>query len=184
MAGERSRDDQRQDVTLLARVPCTISAARRFVGHHHRHSLPPVGGLFAVGIAKGGELVSVGIAGRPVARELDDGCTVKITRCCTVGTPNAASMTYGALCRAGRALGYTLAVTYTRDGEPGTSLRAAGFVPVAVVRADGWDRPGRRRHDVDLFGAPTKPPGAKVRWHRTLWRPTATTRCTGHGRSA
>jgi len=152
----------------LTRVPCTVRRARRFVGDHHRHSLPPNGGLFAVAVECDGETVGVGIAGRPVARALDDGRTVEITRCCTLGTPNAASMVYGALCKAARALGYERAITYTLASESGASLRGAGFLVAAQVRAQGWDRPSRSRRDADLFGNATKPPGAKLRWERRL----------------
>lgn len=51
----------------LTITPMTIKAAIVFVREHHRHSKAPVGSLFAVGVADGGELVGVGIAGRPVA---------------------------------------------------------------------------------------------------------------------
>lgn len=160
-------DQERQVVTLM-RMPCTLKAARRFVGQHHRHSLPPVGGLFAVAVAVDREIVGVGIAGRPVARALDDGETVELTRCCTVGTANAASMIYGALCRAARALGYRRAVTYSLGAEPGTSLRAAGFVEATQVAARDWHSRTRPRHAADLFGNPITPPGEKIRWERML----------------
>ncbi len=34
----------------LTRRPISLREARRFVGEHHRHSLPPQGGLFAVSV--------------------------------------------------------------------------------------------------------------------------------------
>lgn len=73
------------------------------------------------------QLVGVAIVGRPVAPKLDDGLTVEITRVCTDGTRNAASMLYGACRKAARAMGYDRIFTYTLPEEGGASLRAAGF---------------------------------------------------------
>jgi hypothetical protein len=148
--------------------PVTLAVARRFVGEHHRHNLPPRGWLFGVGVESGGELVGVAIAGRPVARALDDGRTVEITRTCTDGTDNANSMLYGAACRAAKALGYHRAFTYNLASESGASLRAAGFEVDAVLPdRPGWDN-GRHRVERDLFGSRRTPAGPKVRWIRRL----------------
>lgn len=150
-------------------VPITLKAARGFVGAHHRHNKPPQGWLFGVGLEHDGKLCGVAIAGRPVARMLDDGKTVEITRTCTVGTKNANSKLYGAICRAAAAIGYERAITYTLESEPGTSLLASGFVTDATVAAaDTWSRASRARNSVDLFGNQTRPTGAKVRWVRKL----------------
>lgn len=155
----------------LRLVPVTLRQARRFVGEHHRHNLPPAGWKFGVGVARSdGELCGVAIAGQPVARGLDDGWTIEITRNCTVGDRNAPSMLYGALLRAAKALGYRRAYTYTLAEEPGTSPRAVGFLVDAELPArDGWDMPARRRVDVDLFGVSrTAHDKAKVRWRYDL----------------
>ena len=79
------------------------------------------------------------MAGRPIARYFDDGLTLEVNRTCTDGTPNANSMIYGALWRAGKAMGYQRMITYTQADESGSSLRAAGFVRVRDLppRA-GW----------------------------------------------
>lgn len=152
----------------LALVPVTREEARRFVGQHHRHNLPPKSWKFGVGVAAGGQLVGVGIAGRPVARLLDDGSTIEVVRVCTDGTPNACSMLYGALARAARALGFRRIITYTLGSEPGTSLLAAGWEREAELPArPGWDN-GRHRVTVDLFGQHRTPPGPKVRWVKVL----------------
>lgn len=145
--------------------PVTLAEARRFVGEHHRHNLPPRGWLFGVGIEVYGELVGVAVAGRPVARALDDGLTVEITRACTLGHGNANSMLYGALRRAAKALGYRRVYTYTLAEESGCSLRAAGFVMDAELAArPTWDTPSRARDQTDLFGNERRPAGPKVRW--------------------
>lgn len=152
-------------------VPCTITDARLFVGWHHRHNKPPQSGLFAAGVAFDHAMVGVVIAGRPVARELQDGGTVEVTRVCTIGHKNAASMLYGAICRAARDLGYWRAVTYTLLSEPGTSLLASGWMRDGEVPARDWDTPSRRRRTHDLFGEPTTPPEPKQRWVRILGAP-------------
>lgn len=151
--------------------PITLKQARRFVGEHHRHNLPDRGWKFGVGLRDDqGALVAVGTAGRPKGRGADDGQTIEITRCCTVGTPNAASMIYGALCRAAKALGYTRAITYTLVEEPGSSLRAAGFEPEAVLseRPEHVRSDGAIRYQQDIFGNERRPGGSKVRWGRRL----------------
>ena len=63
--------------------PCHLRTAREYVGRYHRHSIPPVGGKFAVACYDGDRLCGVAICGRPVARYLDDGLTLEILRCCT-----------------------------------------------------------------------------------------------------
>jgi hypothetical protein len=145
------------DADRLMLVPCTLGLASEFVDAYHRHLDPPVGGKFAVGVALAGRLVGVAIAGRPVARLLDDGVTIEVTRVATDGARNACSMLYSAIWRAARALGYQRAVTYTLPGEPGTSLRAAGWRCVGLTAGGSWSRPTRERTD----GHPT---GPKVRW--------------------
>jgi hypothetical protein len=82
---------------------------------------------------------------------------VEVLRVCTDGTPNACSALYGAVCRQQRAMGYEKAQTFILASEPGTSLRAAGWRPVARSGGGSWDKPTRRRQD----NAPTEP---KVRW--------------------
>ena len=129
-------------------VPVSLAEANAFVAQHHRHSNPVLGAKFVVGIATSDGIVGVGIAGRPVSRELDDGWTMEFTRVCTTGAPNACSMLYGAMWRAAKALGYRRAVTYTKQRESGASLKASGWTIVAELRArKGWDTPGRPRVD-------------------------------------
>lgn len=145
--------------------PITVQEARRVVGAWHRHNRPPQGGLFAVAVELAGEIEGVAIVGRPIARCLDDGWTAEITRVATRGAANACSMLYGACCRAAHALGYRRIVTYTLASEPGTSLRAAGFVEDAQLKArPSWSSAGRPRHQQDLFGEEMRPSEAKVRW--------------------
>lgn len=127
-------------------VPVGRDQAFNFIATWHRHHQPPQGYKFALGVAHADVLVGVATVGRPVARVLDDGMTLEVTRVATDGTPHACSALYGACWRAAKAIGYSRALTYTQDGESGASLRAAGWVNTAVrVARTGWDVPGRRR---------------------------------------
>lgn len=119
--------------------PVTFRAACAFVKAHHRHNKPPRGHKFSVALWDGEAMVGVAMAGRPIAREFDDGLTLEVNRTCTVGTPNANSMLYGACRRAGFAMGYRRLVTYSQADESGASLRAAGFVKFKELKArKGW----------------------------------------------
>lgn len=140
-------------------VPINIATARQFVSAYHRHSIAPHRWKFGVGLQLGGTLVGVAVAGRPIARVLDDGFTLEVTRTCTTGVRNANSKLYGSIVRAGRALGFTKFVTYTQHDESGASLRAVGWDCVADLPARaGWDMPGRRRKDNGTDGV------ARKRW--------------------
>ena len=128
-------------------VPCDIRAANAFVKQHHRHHGPAVAGKFTVAVAQDDWIVGVAIVGRPVARHLEDGYTLEITRVATDGTRNACSILYAASCRAAQALGYQRIVTYTLQSESGASLRAAGFGVADTVRGRSWSCPSRKRTD-------------------------------------
>lgn len=96
-------------------VPLSFRDACSFVALWHRHHRPPVGCKFCVGVAdEDGVLRGVLIAGRPVARVLDDGMTLEVTRTATDGTHSANSMLYGAARRAVWAMGYRRLITYTQ----------------------------------------------------------------------
>jgi hypothetical protein len=142
--------------------PVIRDVARAFVDLQHRHNDPPEGWLFGCGLWRGDELVSVAMAGRPGARAYQDGVTFEVTRVCTLGQRNACSRLYGAIVRAGAALGYRRAFTYTLQSEPGTSLRAAGWTLDAELPARPSER--KARYVTDLFGTPTRPEEAKLRW--------------------
>lgn len=130
-------------------VPVSQRVAVDCVTRWHRHNAAPRGDLFRVGAATAdGTLVAVGIAGRPVARHLDDGRTVEVTRVSSDGTRNSTSMLYAALTRAAWALGYTRVITYTQADESGSSLRGAGWRVIAERPArPGWSAPSRPRDD-------------------------------------
>jgi len=154
----------------LELYPIELRNARRFIADNHSHAGEPRAWRFGVGVLAGGELVGVGIAARPKAGGLDSGRALEITRVATIGTPNACSRIYAALCRAGGALGYVEAWTYTLEGECASCPRAAGFVEDPPPKAEprSWNRPHRVRVELNLFGETTTPLGPKRRWRREL----------------
>lgn len=142
-------------------VPCTIRAAQKWLLQHHRH-LPKVnGGRFAVAVADDTGIRGVALAGNG-PRVWEGSTRMTITRVATDGAKNACSMLLGALCRAGAALGYTEAWTYTLPGEPGTSLRASGF-NFAGISQGGKSHSSSKRHR-----EPAVCPQPKQRWFRLL----------------
>jgi len=143
--------------------PTNFRDANAFIHKYHRHAYPVKAGFkFAICVVDENEKVrGVAIAGNPIARMLDDGLTIEIRRNCTDGTPNACSMLYGACCRAAKAMGFRLAVTYTLQSENGTSLKASGFTPIAYVVERQWTSPSRFRLERDLIGD-------KIRWEKKL----------------
>lgn len=146
---------------MLSLVPVSLKDANAFVKTHHRHHKPTTGHKFSIGCECDGQLVGVVIAGRPVSRYLDDGRTLEVNRLCTTGERNACSILYAAAARAAKAMGYRKIITYTLDTEPGTSLRAAGWV--CMGRAGGKRWIGKRCPAVDLY-----PPQMKLRYEKIL----------------
>jgi hypothetical protein len=146
----------------LSLQPITYKEACDFISLHHRHHLPPQGWKFGIAVNDGEKVVGVVTVGRPVSRHQDDGWTLEVTRNCTDGTRNAASMLYGAVTRAASALGYKRLITYTLESEPGTTLKAVGWREVWKTPGGSWSSKSRPRVDTH----PTTP--------KTLWEaPTA-----------
>ena len=145
----------------LTIVPCDLADANAFVRVHHRHHPPVCGHKFSLAVAGAdGQIHGVAIIGRPVARGLDNGMTLEVTRVATDGCPNACSALYGGARRATFALGYRKLITYTLASEPGTSLMGAGWKVLGEVRGRSWDCPSRPRFDHN-------PLQDKLRWEVT-----------------
>ena len=132
---------------MLLLQPITYPEACAFIDTHHRHHLPPQGWKFGIAVSNGTDVVGVVTVGRPVARGFDNGWTLEVTRNCTDGTKNAASMLYGAAARAAKALGYKRLITYTLISEKGTSLKASGWREIWKTQGGSWDTPTRPRVD-------------------------------------
>lgn len=169
-AGPAAMDAAYPGVTVrpkLELVPVTLRQANAFVAELHRHHKPVRGWKFGVGLVdETGLLRGVAMAGRPVARALDNGRTIEVNRTCTDGCENANSMLYGAIWRAAKALGHTRGYTYTEEGETGASLKAAGWVLDAVLqpRANWADSSVKLKGIRDTEG---RGDVARYRWIRT-----------------
>lgn len=146
----------------LTPMQCGLATANDLVLDWHRHSRPVIGHLWSLALVDTDDLTLHGaaIVGRPVARHLDDGQTVEVTRLVTDGTRNACSQLYGAACREARRRGYRRVITYTRADETGASLRAANFTATATTKGRQWDTPSRRR--------PSRVVADRIRWERQL----------------
>jgi hypothetical protein len=141
---------------------CTLKDANQFVETLHRHHKAVVGHKFSLKLVnKKGTVIGVVIVGRPVARRLDNGTTVEVTRLVTDGSPNACSALYGAASRAATHLGYDKIITYILESEPGTSLKASGWEFTGTTPGKTWSVPSRPREDKH----PTVP---KQRWEKQL----------------
>lgn len=128
-------------------VPVSFAEACKFVSQYHRHHHAPQGHKFSIGLALDGKIVGVAIVGRPLARRLDNGWTLEVTRLCTDGTVNACSKLYGACWRVVREMGYRELITYILDTESGVSLRAAGWSCRGPAGGKSWNVPSRPRVD-------------------------------------
>lgn len=147
--------------------PITLRRANDFVQEYHRHNGRTArdGGKYALAAVHEEELVGVVIVGRPLARLLDDGWTVEITRCCVKesapkGTPG---FLYAAARRVWQAMGGKKVITYTLPSESGASMRGLGWKQAAISNghANGWNRrdsPHCKRRHQDIFTQ------TKIRW--------------------
>jgi len=144
-------------------IPLTIKQSNRLVMQWHRHHKPVVGHRFAVGIVDEiGTLHGAAIVGRPASRELDQYLTAEVTRLVTDGTPHACSMLYAACARAAQALGFSMIQTYILDTEPGTSVKAAGWLLDGHTSGGNWNHSWRKGRRED------QPMTPKQRWRKQL----------------
>ena len=130
-------------------VPLELKDLNALVASLHRHHKPVQGHRFSIGCEHEGKIVGGVSVGRPTARMTDQRAVLEITRLVTDGTPNACSFLYGAAARVGKELGYQRIQTFILETEPGTSLRAAGWVMDDHKSGGGdWTRvskPNRRQ---------------------------------------
>ena len=147
--------------------PIRFAQARAFVARYHRHCPPPVAWRFGIGVANGHQLIGVAMVGNPVARAFNGRGIVEVNRLCIRRDVapllcwNAASMLYGAACRAAERAGFRSIITYTHENEDGISLRAAGWNRDGPAGGQSWHRADRPRNNRNAFIR-------KVRWSRTL----------------
>ena len=146
--------------------PISLAEANSFVDKYHRHHSKTWGCKFALACYESDQLVGVAICGRPVARKMDNGLTLEVTRLCTDGTRNACSFLYGASARVAKAMGYKRIQTYILESENGASLKASGW------ECDGggyggmkWDR---WNEQISLLPQKKPPEELKQRWSKQL----------------
>lgn len=147
-------------------VPLTLREANNLVGHLHRHHAPVQGHRFSIGLVYENRLVGAAIIGRPVAPATEQFSTAEITRLVTDGTPNACSALYGAAARICREMGFDSIQTFILDSEPGTSLKASGWIKAHKTRGGDWYEPSRHARSRS-----DQPQGPKVKWVRLLNEP-------------
>ncbi|GIG63627.1 hypothetical protein Lfu02_79990 [Longispora fulva] len=139
-------------------VPLDLAAANRMVATLHRHHPKVASHRYSIGVIDDqGVIRGAAILSRPAARMTDWHTVVEVSRLVTDGTPNACSMLYGAAARAAKALGFRRVQTFILDTEPGTTLRAAGWVLDGVSPGGSWASPSRPARDLH-------PTGPKQRW--------------------
>jgi hypothetical protein len=151
-----------------------MANANAFIRAHHRHHQPvrAFQRYFQLGVAADGKLVGIAIVGPPVARMLDRRTICEVSRCCTDGTPHAASLLYAAAARIARDLGYQRIQTYVLAEESGVSLRAAGWEIDATTTGKPWAHHEVRQLRLDgSTRRQDQPTGDKVRWARALATP-------------
>lgn len=160
---ELRQPDEGAETLALEVFPLTLKALNGVVAEHHRHHKPIVGHRFSLGVRDRDTGVIHGACsvGRPVARLTEQYEIAEVTRLVTDGTKNACSILYAAAARACLAMGYRSIQTFILDTEPGTSLKAAGWIMVGTsAGGDGWQSRNGRRND-----QPTTP---KNKWAKTL----------------
>ena len=147
---------------MLKAVPIELKAANEYVASLHRHHDPVHRDKFRIAcIGEDGILHGVIQLARPVSRNLDDGKTIEVVRCCTDGTKNACSFLYSKAARIAREMGYSKIITYILHSEEGTSLKASGWQYEADVRGRSWNCQSRPRNT-------TSPTCDKQRWSKVL----------------
>jgi hypothetical protein len=148
-------------------VPLELAEANALISSWHRHHKPVIGHRFSLGvIGDDGSLHGAAVVGRPVARRAGHPRKVaEVTRLVTDGTPNACSMLYAASARAAKAIGFERIQTYILDEEPGTSLKAAGWLYEGPAGGGQWKHTDGRPRRTD------QPTTLKGRWALVLNEP-------------
>ncbi|MGI4943921.1 MAG: XF1762 family protein [Janthinobacterium lividum] len=125
---------------------------------------------FGMSIWNGWQMIGVATVGNPVARAFNGRGVVEVNRLCVRrAVPallrwNAASMLYGQCARSAEGSGWLRIITYTREDEDGTSLRAAGWTKEGPAGGGGWHSAARACANRNAFIR-------KVRWARLLRPP-------------
>ena len=158
----RAAGESLEGKVRLKVIPLTLKEANDLVTLFHRHHKPAVGHRFSLGAQLGDSLVGACIIGRPVARMIDWHTVCEVTRLVPDGTKNAYSILYAASARAAQAMGFEKIQTYILESEPGTSLKAAGWMCEGEAGGGDWNVTSRGGRRTD------QPMERKQRWARYL----------------
>jgi len=140
--------------------PWTVKQAKPWIHDVHRRLKKVQGGLWAIRVDRDGDVVGAALVGH-AARMLAAQDVLCVLRVAVIdGQKNACSMLYGGCSRAAKAMGATGLITYTHQDEPGTSLKAAGWIWGGLTSGGEHSRESRPRQPA-LFPEP------KNRW----WAP-------------
>ena len=147
--------------------PVAFAVMRDFVRRYHRHCPPPVTWRFGASIYNGWTQLGVLSVGNPVAAAYMNRGWVEVNRLCVRHdlAPqlawNACSQLYGHAAREAERRGFCKILTYIRENEDGTSLKAAGWKCEGVAGGRSWNSPKRLRNTAEAFVP-------KLRWSRLL----------------
>lgn len=157
-----------RQVTLRV-VPLELFEANEFVRRYHRHHHPTKFHRFSLGaVDENGILRSAAIVMKPVARLGGDPREVlEVSRLVSDGTKNACSILYAAAARVGKELGYCRIQTYILDDEPGTTLKASGWIYEGIAGGGQWKHTDGKARRTD------QPTGKKGRWAKKLNDPAS-----------
>ena len=142
--------------------PLTLGQANEMIEQLHRHHKKVVGHRFSLGCYLGDKLVGAVVVGRPVAREVPQYEVAEVTRLVTDGTKNVCSFLYSAAARVAKEMGFRAIQTYILVDEPGTSLRAAGWIKVGDTAGGSWNHGRRKGRRED------QPMVPKQRWEKSF----------------
>lgn len=139
----------------------TLAEANALIAQLHRHHKPVVGHRFTIGAEDAtGRIVGAVVVGRPTARMTEQYRVAEVTRLVTDGSKNACSLLYGAAARTAESMGFDRIQTFILEDEPGTSLKAAGWLFDGWSGGGDWNRPSRGGRRTD------QPMVRKQRWAR------------------
>lgn len=156
-------------MSLVVR-PCTVKRGMAWCRETHRRLPRLQGAMWCIRVMRDGEMVGVALVGHPARLLAERGVLCVLRVAVREGEPNACSKLYGACSRAARAMGATDLVTYTHADEPGTSLRASGWIDGGMTSGGEHSRPSRPRR-------PAICADPKRRW----WAPWGETAADGAG---
>lgn len=147
--------------------PVQFATMQAFVRDHHAHCPPPVTWRFGAAIFNGRTQIGVVSVGNPVARAYMHRGWVEVNRLCIRRdtAPQlrwcACSQLYGHAAREAERRGFSKIITYIREDEGGSSLKAAGWQCGGPAGGRSWNGGSRRRNTDNAFVP-------KLRWSRLL----------------